>query len=103
MIIHQPLRRIYRGSELVWVEDGPAQEMTPEQLYKHWLPWCNTFVCADVFMDGSGVVHTQTVTMRATILTDDIESVRVVNQNWRWAFIRRHRHEYSTSFTEEAP
>ena len=104
MIIHQPLRRIYRGSELVWVEDGPAQEMTPEQLYKHWLPDVGSYVFAEIHEDCSGTVALQMCNYkRATILTDDIDSVRVVNQNWRWAFIRRHRHEYSTSFTEEAP
>lgn len=102
MIIHQKQKRVYRGSGLVWINDGEPEEMTPEQLYKHWLPWVGCFVQADVFMDGSGVVYTQIVTMRSTILTDDIESVRVVNQNWRWAFIRRHHHEYNQNI-EEAP
>ena len=103
MIIHQKQKRVYRGSGLVWIDDGEPEAMTPEQLYKHWLPWIGSFVCAEVFMDGSGVVETQMSAMRSTILTDDIDSVRVVNQNWRLAFIRRHRHEYSTSFTEETP
>jgi len=102
MIIHQKQKRVYRGSGLVWIDDGEPEVMTPEQLYKHWLPWSNTFVCADVFMDGSGVIYTQTVAMRATILTDDIDSVRVVTQKWREEFIHRD-HQYKHSFTGSAP
>ena len=102
MIIHQKQKRVYRGSDLIWIDDGEPEEMTPEQLYKRWLPWAGCFVSVDVFMDGSGVVYTQIGAMRATILTDDIDSVRIVGQNWRWAFIRRHHHEYIGSM-EEAP
>lgn len=101
MIIHQPLRRIYRGSELVWVEDGPAQEMTPEHLYKHWLPDIGSFVFAEMNDECSGTVSARmSVWKRAEIITDDIESVRVVNQNWRWAFIRRNHHKYDPNIME---
>ena len=103
MIIHQQLRRIYRGARLVWVEDGPAQEMTPEQLYKHWLPYVDLFIFADMDDDCSGTVCARmNVFKRASILTDDIDSVRAVNQKWRLAYIRRRHHEYSTSFVEKA-
>jgi hypothetical protein len=103
MIIHQPLRRIYRGSELVWVEDGPAQEMTPEQLYKHWLPDNWSFIFAEMDDDCSGTVCARMeLYKRAAILTDDPESVRIVNKNWRWAFIRRNIHKYDPNI-EEAP
>lgn len=102
MIIHQKQKRVYRGSGLVWIDDGEPETMTPEQLYKHWLPWIESFVSAEVFMDGSGVVHTHLCAMRATILTDDIDSVRVVNQKWREEFINRD-HQYKHSFTGSAP
>ena len=103
MIIHQKQKRVYRGSGLVWVDDGEPDVMTPEQLYYHWLPDVGSYVFAEIDDDCSGTVALQMCNYkRATILTDDIDSVRVVNQKWREEFIHRD-HQYKHSFTGSAP